>query len=260
MLVRRSDSHRGHFALPATLALLLSAFAPVAGAEETSLDAAPPELTPIAATYSASMDRGLSLNGSARRTLEQQADGSWLYEFNVDSFIADIRESVEFRWEDGRVVPLKYRYRLNGMLVKNRSRALNFNQAVQSVSGSYDGTSFTTELPDQALDPLGFQLQLRQDLKAGKTTMDYTVADKDDFEHDRFAVVGEELQTTSLGELNTIKVEKVREEDSKRETLMWFAPELDYLLVRLLQTEPDGSRYEVRLDEASRENAQAAVQ
>ena len=31
---------------------------------------------------------------------------------------------------------------------------------------------------------------------------------------------------------------------------MWFAPELDYLLVRLIQVEPDGSRYEVRLEDA----------
>ncbi len=251
MFVRLSGSARRHFALPSLLAILLASPGLAAAVEEGS-SAAGQGLTPIAATYSASMDKGLSLNGSARRTLEQQADGTWLYEFNVDSFIADVRESVEFRWEEGRVIPLKYRYRLNGMLVKNRSRALNFNQAAQSVSGSYDGKSFTVDLPEHALDPLGFQLQLRQDLKAGKTAMNYTVADKDDFEHDRFAVVGEELQTTSLGELNTIKVEKVREKDSKRETLMWFAPELDYLLVRLVQTEPDGSRYEVRLDEASR--------
>ncbi|MFT5987001.1 MAG: hypothetical protein ACI97Y_000178, partial [Pseudomonadales bacterium] len=32
-----------------------------------------------------------------------------------------------------------------------------------------------------------------------------------------------------------------------RETLMWFAPKFDHMLVQLLQTEPDGSRYELLL-------------
>lgn len=209
-----------------------------------------PDLAPISATYSASMDKGISINGSATRTLEQQDDGSWLYRFDVDSFIADIEESLVFRWEDGQVRPEKYRYSLKGMMVSNRSRALNFNWGAKSVSGSYEGDNFTMDMADNPLDPLGFQLQMRQDLKAGKEEMTYAVADDGDFEHDKFAVVGTETRDTKVGKLETVKVEKVREEGSKRETLMWFAPELDYLLVRLVQVEPDGSRYEVNLDEA----------
>ena len=232
-------------ALAIVATLFLPGMASWAGEPATVAD-----LKPIAASYSAAMDKGLSLNGSARRTLEQQPDGTWKYEFNVDSFIANIRESVHFQWEAGRVVPLEYRYRLDGLIVRDRSRALNFNWPAQSMSGSYDGDGFTVPLASKALDPLGFQLQLRQDLKAGKREMAYTVADEDDFEEDRFAVIGEESQSTPFGDLETVKVEKVREADSKRETLMWFAPELDYLLVRLIQVEPDGSRYEVRLEDA----------
>ncbi|MFW5825859.1 MAG: DUF3108 domain-containing protein [Marinobacter sp.] len=209
-----------------------------------------PDLEPVSATYKASMDKGLSINGSATRTLERQDDDTWRYEFNVDSFVADIRESVTFRWEEGRVIPLKYRYRLDGLMVKDRSRALNFNWDSDSVTGSYDGNTLTLDMEEHALDPLGFQLQLRQDLKAGKEEMTYSVVDEDEYEHDRFAVIGEETRSTRFGDLKTIKVEKVRDDDSKRETLMWFAPELDHLLVRLVQVEPDGSRYEVTLDEA----------
>jgi hypothetical protein len=35
---------------------------------------------------------------------------------------------------------------------------------------------------------------------------------------------------------------------------MWFAPDQDYLLVRLLQIEPDGSEYEISIDEAQFSN------
>lgn len=247
-MTRFADSFRRHLrvlaALPAIAALLITAPA-LAGEDNTDA----PALIPGSATYKASIDKGLSINGSATQTLEQQADGSWRSEFNVDSFVADIRESVNFRWEDGQVIPEKYRYRLDGLLVRDRSRALNFNWAADSISGSYEGESFTADLEPRALDPLGFQLQLRQDLKAGKREMSYTVADDGGFDTDRFAVIGEQTRSTQFGDLETLKVEKVREDDSKRETLMWFAPELDYLLVRLVQVEPDGSRYEVNLDD-----------
>jgi hypothetical protein len=209
-----------------------------------------PDLTAMSATYGATMDKGLSISGAATRTLEQQADGTWLYRFDVDSFIADITESVSFRWENGRVRPLSYRYSLKGMLVPNRSRAMNFNWAAGSISGSFEGESFTMDMAENALDPLGFQLQMRQDLKAGKREMSYTVADDGDYDRDRFAVIGKEAMNTPQGEMATIKVEKLREGDSKRQTLMWFAPELDFLLVRLVQVEPDGSRYEVNLEDA----------
>lgn len=226
-------------------------------AEETDTSA---ELQPLSATYSATMAKGLSINGAATSTLKQQSDGTWLYEFNVDSFIADIRESVSFEWKDGHVVPLKYRYTLKGLMVKDRSRAINFNQAANSVSGSYEGDSFNMDIEEHALDPLGFQVQLRQDLKAGKRDMTYAVADDGDFDHDRFAVLERETRSTRFGDLETIKVEKVRDKDSKRETLMWFAPELDYLLVRLLQVEPDGSRYEVVLEDTDLPEQQASAQ
>ncbi len=46
-------------------------------------------------------------------------------------------------------------------------------------------------------------------------------------------------------------VERVRDEDSPRTTLMWFAPEWDHLLVRLEQTNDEGEDFEIYLKSAS---------
>ncbi|WP_339806696.1 DUF3108 domain-containing protein [uncultured Marinobacter sp.] len=217
---------------------------------ETDNTRAAVELVPMRASYSASIDKGISINGSAVRSLQQQDDGSWIYRFDVDSFLADIKESVTFRWEDGQVIPQRYRYTLEGFAIRNRSRVLEFNWPSEAISGSFDGNTFSLDTEPEALDPLGFQLQLSQDLKAGKTDMRYAVVDKGGYDYDRFAVIGEEVVDSKVGSVNTVKVEKVRGEGSKRETLMWFAPELDYLLIRLVQTEPDGTRYEVNIESA----------
>ena len=168
----------------------------------------------------------------------------------MDSLIADISERLHFRWDNNTVVPLSYRYELSGFMIRERKRELDYDWEKGVVSGVYEGESFTLELPEGAMDPVGYQLQLRQDLKAGKTRMQYLVTDKGSFDQDEFAVIGEEVLDTRVGRVTAVKLEKVRAPGSKRETLMWFVPEMDYLLVKLVQVEKDGSRYEINVEEA----------
>ncbi|MCM0612479.1 DUF3108 domain-containing protein [Marinobacter sediminum] len=209
-------------------------------------------LTPFEASYTASMEKGISLNGSAKRTLTPQDNDVWLYRTDVSSFIANIDESLELKWENNRVVPLRYRYRLSGFLVKNREQSIDFDWDAGVATGKYRGKPFRLELQEGALDPLGFQLQLRHDISAGKRDMSYQIIDRGSYDNDRFAVIDEEPLKTSRGTTTTVKAEKVRGEGAKRQTLMWFAPDEDFLLVRLLQVEPDGSKYELKLKQAAR--------
>lgn len=232
--------------------LLLSLSAPSAPADDTSAPEpkASSSLTPFSATYSASMSKGIKLNGAGKRELKDQGNGVWLYRTEVDSFIADIDESLVFHWNDGQVVPLRYRYELSGMMIKDRRQSIDFDWQAAIASGSYRGKSFKLELKEGALDPLGYQMQLRQDLKAGKREMAYQVIDKGEYDEERFAVLEQEQLTLNNQSMTTLKAEKVRDSDSKRKTLMWFDPEQEHLLVRLLQIEPDGSEYELRLKDA----------
>lgn len=219
-----------------------------ASAPETG---SPPSLTPYSATYSASMSKGIKLNGAGKRELKDQGNGAWLYRTEVDSFIADINESLIFNWENGQIVPLRYRYELSGLMISNRKQSIDFDWEAGVATGDYRGDEFRLELKENALDPLGYQLQLRQDLKAGKREMTYNVIDKGDYDDERFAVLDEETLTLNGRSMSALKAEKVRESDSKRETLMWFNPTRNYLLVRLQQVEPDGSEYELRLKDAT---------
>jgi Protein of unknown function (DUF3108) len=229
-----------------SLALLLTAVAGLASASESGSEAS---LVPLEVSYNASMEKGITLDGSARRTLRQQEDGTWVYRTDVDSFIADIDESLIFRWENGQVVPLRYRYSLSGFLIKDRKQAINFDWENGRATGHYRGDKFSLPLEKGALDPMGYQLQLRQDIKDGETEMTYRVIDKGRYDNDRFAVIDEETINASGESIPTIKAEKVRASGSKRKTLMWFAPDQNFLLVRLLQVEPDGSEYELSIDD-----------
>ena len=237
--------HKPRFQLWAALIAGMIALPASAG----DVDYAP--LAPYEARYTASMSKGVSLNGEGVRELTDQGNNVWLYRTDVDSFIADINESLIFRWENGQVIPLRYRYHLSGFLIKDRKQSIDFDWQAGIATGSYRGDKFEVELRDNTLDPLGYQLQLHQDLKAGKRDVTYQVLDKGDYDDDRFAVIDEDSLGDNGRTMNTLKAEKVRDEDSKRQTLMWFDPARDYLLVRLLQVEPDGSEYELKLKDAT---------
>lgn len=233
--------------------LVLTAMAgafPAVAAGPDSGPAAGSELVPLEVSYSASMEKGVALKGDARRRLQQRDDGTWLYRTDVDSFVADIDETLVFRWENSRVIPLRYRYSLSGFLIKDRKQAIDFDWENRRATGHYRGDEFSLPLEEGALDPMGFQLQLRQDIKAGQREMTYRVINKGRYDSHRFAVIDEENLEKGGKKLKTLKAEKVRDSDSKRKTLMWFATDQDYLLVRLLQIEPDGSEYELTVDEA----------
>ena len=220
----------------ALLALLLGATAKA----ESNLG-----LLPFEVSYNASMEKGLSLNGSAKRILTSQGNDVWLYRTDVNSFMANIDESLVLKWEDGRVIPLRYRYRLSGFLIKDRKQSIDFDWKAGVASGEYRGKPFRVKLEEGVLDPLGFQLQLHQDIRNGKREMEYQVLDRSNIDSERFAVVSNDTNNSG-DQASYLKAEKIRE-SSKRQTLMWFDPDNQYLPVRLLQVEPDGSRYQLSL-------------
>jgi hypothetical protein len=53
----------------------------------------------------------------------------------------------------------------------------------------------------------------------------------------RLQVIGAELVDTPAGEMNALVVQKIREDDSERETFFWVAPALDYMVVKAKHVE-----------------------
>lgn len=203
------------------------------------------------AFYGAMLKHGIPISGTAKRVIVRRQDGRWEYRFDVDSFFADIHEKVIFRYSGDQIIPLHYHYQLTGWAVPDRSAQLDFNWQKMRVRNLVKDKPWLMKIHPGVLDRLGSQLQLRQDVKAGKKKMLYYVADGGELKDYRFAVVGPEtLDTRKLGVVDTIKVREVRAPGKQRRTELWFAPKWDYLLVKLLQVEPDGTEYEIFLDHA----------
>ncbi|PSL16861.1 uncharacterized protein DUF3108 [Marinobacterium halophilum] len=205
------------------------------------------QLNAFKAVYTTAFDMGISLNGEAVRQLQQSPDGNWRFSSEASAMMAGISEVTRFGYQpDTAVTPLSYRYHRK-VLGKSRKASVDFDWSKQSVTTVVKDTPWKMQVPVGTQDKLSYQLQMRLDLLAGKTEMTYSVADGGKLKEYRFKVTGEEQVDTPYGRYNTVRVMRDRGEEADRETLIWLAPELDYLIVRLEQTESDGKTYALLL-------------
>ena len=103
-----------------------------------------------------------------------------------------------------------------------------------------------TDLQPDYLGPISYQLQLRRDLAQSDSPLEYTVISRGKIKRYQFERLGNEVITTELGDINAVKIRRVR--DSKeRETIFWMAEEYAYLPVKIWQREEDGESYEMLL-------------
>ncbi len=158
------------------------------------------ELVAHKASYTAKLKKGISIQGEAVRELKQSENGQWLYSFKVRSFFADIDESTRLSWQNNKVLPHSYNYKLSAPLTRDRRKKVNFDWDKMIALNPLQKKGWTiTDIPENTLDRLSFQLQLAMDLQAGQQNMRYAVADKGKIRENRFRVTGEETIKTALG-------------------------------------------------------------
>jgi hypothetical protein len=215
-----------------------------------SLPAAAVELTPFSASYTADWKQ-LPVSGSAERSLEALDNGLWKLNFEASMLVASVTEESTLRVESGALQSQSYLYERNG-LGKGKKVEHRFDWQAKLVTGNDRDKPVKLPLNRGLLDKSTYQLALQYDVAAGTKSMSYQVVDGDEVETYDFRVLGEEVVRTKAGLIDAIKVERVRDPTkSSRKTILWFAKDWDFLLVRLHQVETDGKEYQIMLKEGT---------
>ncbi len=211
------------------------------------------ELQPFSASYTADWKQ-LPFSGKAERSLQQQDDGTWKLDFSASMLVAGLNETSWLSLVNSGIQPHKYRYSRKG-LGKSKKIKQDFDWQTLQVTGSDRGKPIKLTLIQGVQDKSSYQLALQRDVAEGKTSMSYQVLDGADLDTYDFRVLGEESVETMVGTVDAIKVERVRDPtQSKRITVLWFAKDWDYLLVRLQQIENDGKEYQIILEDGTVNN------
>ncbi|QFT54061.1 DUF3108 domain-containing protein [Microbulbifer sp. THAF38] len=204
------------------------------------------QLEPFKATYTARYN-GISV--TATRELTGQ-EGNWRLDFKTSALFASIKEYSRFTNQDGSITPYHYEYRRKG-LGRDRGTVLSFEPDKNMVLNVSNPERDMENVSPNILDKLSYQMQLALDVAAGKENLQYEVADGKKIRKYTFAQEGTEVVKTPMGKIEAIKVRRVRDADSERETTVWIAPQWNYALVKLVQLEENGKKYQITLKNLS---------
>lgn len=142
-----------------------------------------------------------------------------------------IEESTLFtRSQHGQIRPLKYSYQQTGS--KQRQEVIEFDWNQKVAQARYQDKNRTIALTEDTFDKLLYQVILMQELQQGQRTLRYRVIDKTKVRVYKPNLLGEEAVHTGLGQLNTLKYQRVSS-NGKYRTTLWCAPKLRYLPVQV---------------------------
>lgn len=188
--------------------------------------------------------------GQAKLSLEDL--GRSKFRLTYDSkvslfFLSDKRNEVSlFSYQNNQITPFKYKYRRTGTGSDKKLDIIFDQQHQQILVDDKEALVWQGELDNQI-----YRLDLQMKLSQGKTNFTYDLINyRGQVRQYDLVVVGTEKLTLPYGVLEGVKIKIVRI-NSNRETYAWFAPELNYQLVRLQQLKDGEEEGDIQLSEYS---------
>lgn len=201
------------------------------------------DLRPFTARYSLTTD-GVTI-GARTLTLSKLDSGLFVFEsmawaVGLGTWFKDdrITERSEWHFHTGDVQPLRYRYQ-HARDAPNRIVTIDFDWERGHATNTVDSVPWSMPIPTGTQDKLVYLLSLMRDLHSGVTHISYPVADGGTLKTYKLHIVTETDLDTPLGRLATVKLSRV-EAPSQREVLIWCAPDLNYLPVRMTRSDRHG--------------------
>ena len=184
--------------------------------------------------------------GSAQLSLIKTNNGIYelMYESKVSRFfLSDKRyETSTFSFKDGKITPIKYEFTRKGT-GRNKSLSAKFEAGTNSIVLS-DKTKLKWE---GELDNQLFRIDISRQLAQEKAQFEYKFLNyRGQKRVYNIEVVEKEMLSLPYGHIEAIKV-KVNRDTTKRQTYAWFAPSLDFVLVRLQQFKDGDEQGDIRL-------------
>ena len=220
------------------LCFVLACFAPSAASSLDTIDAdarLPPGPEPFVAEYDVQTN-GLTV-GTVTVSLSRDGEGTYLLRQESTSrglggFVASSSRTETSRWKlfEGRIRALEYDSKLDGGDDEENAH-LRFDWAVGRVRSVGDGAAWEIAIAPGVVDPLLMQMAMAIDLAGGKEHLVYQVPRQGRIKTFVFNRVGEETVSLQTGSFRTMKV--IREDDRRDHTVIWSAPDLGYLAVRI---------------------------
>jgi hypothetical protein len=160
---------------------------------------------------------------------------------------AEIVERSTMRVVDGAIETVSYDFRQDAAW-RTRERRIEVDAAAGRILSRDRRGEHVFPYQPGVLDRQAVSLALARDLARGtRGEASYLVVDRDEFGPERYRIGPEDTVEVPAGALRAYQVERLRRGGPGRSTTSWLGEEQGFLPVRMLQTEPDGDSFEMRL-------------
>lgn len=168
---------------------------------------------------------------------DEQA-GAYVYKTSFEAnglaalkFPGMARDRGQFKLDCRGIVPVENQ-RDDGSEKLDEDVFTAFSADTSTARVDYQGETFDFDLPPGTVDPQTLTLALMLDLQQGLPPGTYTALDRTRIKTYPFKRIGEEELDTSMGKYATVVLQEGRDTD-KRTRIVWVAPELGYLPVKI---------------------------
>ncbi len=198
-------------------------------------------LKPYEAVYESKLG-GLKIR--AKRQLEI-SDTGILVSIDARRWMFGVHESSQIVWHDTRNLrPVRYIHKRKG-LGHAHDKNLVFEPDSDRVTNLLKPEAPPLGISPRTHDKLSYQIQMRLDLMRNPDLdlVEYEVTNGIRNRTYRFRRLGDEVLSTPLGRLNTVKFQR-EDDDDESVVYVWMARDWDYLLVRVDQRKKPGGKLE----------------
>lgn len=142
-------------------------------------------------------------------------------------------ENSLLEWRDGKLLPLEYSRKHTGKQdAKIRDLLIKYNYDKLQAFASLGDETYSFNIENGLWDNASLILSIMHNLQHGLKELNYRLVDENELKDHHYRVDELESVDTAIGKLNAIKLVRLH---GSRETFMWFAPEMDYVLLKVQQ-------------------------
>jgi len=194
--------------------------------------------------------------GKGSRELIKNQDGSYSFNYHTDIewfIFSDTRnEKSQLSITDNKVTPLNYEFTREGT-GKDKHYAWQYDIPAKQATNLKSKQVKSVPFPDNIQDKLSYHLQHRLNLINNPKQEQFVypvIGTSGSIKNYVYEYDGEEELMLPFGLVKTIRLKREVVE-KKRITYAWFAPELDYLMVKLYQIKGGVEQFEAQLSKVS---------
>mgnify|MGYP000013151331 CR=1 FL=1 len=209
-----------------------------------------PIIQPFTAHYN--LIRSADIVGKAERTLKYLPNNKAEYSYKTDIewliFSDERKETSVVNLVDHKVIPYKYNFLRSGT-GPDKSEHWQYNTAEKLAKNIKENTEINVDFPINIQDKLSYHLQNRLNLiqhPEQKLFVYPVISHSGNIKNYVYQYDGEVELMLPYGLVKTIRLKREVIE-KKKVTYAWFAPELNYLLVKIQQIKSGVEQFEAQL-------------